>query len=406
MSNISQRIKFIKAEYADIAPMLDERRTRLWCASKARSYDREYNRGGVMVVHRATGVSRSCIYAGLKDLRVPASIEVSRVRQHGGGRKNIEVTQPGVREALDLLVEPTSKGDPESPLRWTCKSTPRLSAELQEQGYDIGKSKVHDILRDMDYNLQGNKKNIEGGKHPDRDAQFKHIYNQTKAMQQLGQPVISVDAKKKENIGNFKNNGREYRPKGKPTEVNVYDFIDKAKGKVAPYGIYDLLKNEGFVNVGISADTAEFAVNSIRLWWYTMGKTTYPAATELMITADCGGSNGYRVRLWKRELQKFATEAGLVITVCHFPPGTSKWNKIEHCLFSFIAQNWRGQPLLTEATVVNLISATTTTKGLAVKAQLDKNIYEKGKTVSAEEMKKIKLVQNHFHGEWNYSIKP
>lgn len=359
-----------------------------------------------MAVHKATKISRTRIYAGLKDLDNQGLLAVERVRKDGGGRKNLEITQSGIREALDRLVEPTSKGDPESPLRWTCQSVASLSAELKKQGYKISKSKVHDLLRDMDYNLQGNRKNIEGGKHPDRNNQFEYIYSQTKEMHKQGQPVISVDTKKKENIGNFKNNGREYRPKGSPREVNVYDFIDKAKGKVSPYGIYDLLKNDGFVNVGISSDTAEFAVHSIRSWWLTVGKQAYPDAKELMITADCGGSNGYRVRLWKRELQKFATEVGLIIKVCHFPPGTSKWNKIEHCLFSFIAQNWRGKPLLTEATVVNLIAATTTKTGLTVKAQLDKNIYEKGIVVSEEEMQKIHLITNDFHGEWNYSIKP
>ena len=407
MLNISKRIEFIKAEYADISQSLDERRIRLWCAAKAKSYNREYARGGVSVVYRATGISRSCIYAGLKEIDSDSSpIVINKVRKSGGGRKNLEFRQPTIREALDSLVEPTSKGDPESPLRWTCKSTPRLSQELKAQGHKIGKSKVHELLRNMNYNLQGNKKTIEGGKHPDRDLQFKHIYSQINTLQKQENPVISVDTKKKENIGNFKNNGREYRPKGTPTEVNVYDFIDKAKGKAAPYGIYDLLRNDGFVNVGISADTAEFAVNSIRFWWLTMGKESYPNAKELMITADCGGSNGYRVRLWKRELQNFATQTGLTIRVCHFPPGTSKWNKIEHCLFSFIAQNWRGKPLLTEATIVNLINATTTTKGLKVQARLDKNIYVKGKVVSKQEMKEIQLIQNKFHGEWNYSICP
>lgn len=401
----TERIEFIKEEYQEIVHALDERRIRLWCAARARAYNREYQKGGVMVLYRATGVSRSCIYAGIAELS-DATIPASRIRKKGGGRKAIEETQQGVRAALDNLVEPESKGDPESPLRWTCKSTPRLSTELRKQGYKIGKSKVHELLCDMRYSLQGNRKNIEGVKHPDRDAQFKHIYSQTKDMHKRHQPVISVDTKKKENIGNFKNNGREYRPVGTPKEVNVYDFIDKAKGKVAPYGIYDLLKNDGFVNVGVSADTAEFAVNSIRSWWYSMGKEAYPKAKEIMITADCGGSNGYRVRLWKHELQKLATEIGLTINVSHFPPGTSKWNKIEHCLFSFISQNWRGEPLLTEATVVKLIAATTTTKGLTVKAELDKNTYEKGRVVSDEEMSAIKLSTNEFHGEWNYSIKP
>lgn len=406
MSITAQAIDLIREEYGEISPCLDERRTRMWCAARARSYDREHGHGGITAVYTATKVSRSCIYAGLEDIGKEQVLEVKRVRRIGGGRKGISTTQPGIYKALDSLVEPFSKGDPETPLRWTCKSTPRLSAELKEQGYNIGKSKVHELLMEMRYSLQNNKKNIEGGKHPDRNAQFEHINNSVKLMHVNGMPVISVDTKKKENIGNFKNNGQEYRPTGNPKEVNVYDFIDKEKGKVSPYGIYDLLKNEGFVNVGISSDTAEFAVNSIRTWWQSMGMQAYPQAKELMITADCGGSNGYRVRLWKIALQKFATETGLILHVCHFPPGTSKWNKIEHRMFSFISQNWRGQPLLTAATVISLITATTTTNGLKIQAKIDTNTYAKGKKISKNEMREIRLTTNPFHGEWNYSISP
>lgn len=298
------------------------------------------------------------------------------------------------------------RGDPESPLRWTCKSTYNLCQQLVLQGYQISQRTVCDLLSQLGYSLQSNRKTEEGGIHPDRNAQFEYINEMIKQFESRGFPAISVDTKKKENVGNYANKGKEYEKKGNPKKVKVYDFIDKKLGKVAPYGIYDLCQNEGFVNVGISSDTAEFAVNSIRSWWNQMGSLKYKDATELMITADCGGSNGNRVRLWKVELQKLANEIGMIINVCHFPPGTSKWNKIEHKMFCHISRNWRGKPLISRQTVVNLIGSTKTNKGLKIKAILDENIYEKGKKISNEELNEVELEKSQFHGEWNYKIKP
>jgi hypothetical protein len=324
----------------------------------------------------------------------------------GEVEKKITDTRPGILEALENLVEPVTRGDPESPLRWTCKSTYHLRDKLLLQGYTISQPQVGKLLRGLGYSLQAPRKTDEGGEHPDRDAQFTYINAQVKIFQARGLPVISVDTKKKENIGNYANKGREYKPKGQPTPVKVYDFVDKTLGKVAPYGIYDIGRNEGLVNVGISHDTAEFAVHSIRTWWYEMGQPVYPAASALLITADGGGSNGSRVRLWKLELQKLADELHMDIHVCHFPPGTSKWNKIEHKMFCYISQNWRGRPLISRETVVQLISNTTTTTGLRIRAELDEKVYKKGRKVSDEELATVNIERATFQGKWNYTIKP
>lgn len=406
MSYVPERLRAIKEEFDDISDSFDERRIRLWCAAKARAYNRIHGRGGVTSVYKATGVSRPRIYVGLKEITSDEKLDKHRIRRKGGGRKKVVEKQPTLLSDLEGLVEPLSRGAPESPLRWTCKSTYKLRDELIAQGYKISQPKVGEVLSGLGYSLQSNRKTKEGGNHPDRNAQFEYINERVTSFQSSGLPAISVDTKKKEKIGNYANNGKEYRKKGQPEEVNVYDFINKELGKVAPYGIYDLFRNEGFVNVGISCDTAEFAVNSIRSWWYEMGKAEYPNATELLITADCGGSNGYRVRLWKIEVQKFADETGMIINVCHFPPGTSKWNKIEHRMFCFISQNWRGRPLITRETVVNLIGNTKAKSGLKIKAKLDENIYEKGKKVTDEELENVCIEKSDFHGEWNYKIKP
>lgn len=405
-SNSEEIIHAIKSEYDDIAFSLDERRRRLWCAAKARAHNRLYGRGGVTAVQKATQVSRPTIYAGLREVEGEEKLELGSNRKRGGGRKGIKEKYPDILRDLENLVEPLSRGDPESPLRWTCKSTYNLCVELVAQGYQISQRKVGDLLSALGYSLQSNRKTEEGGRHPDRNAQFEYINETVKTFHTRGWPAISVDTKKKENIGNYANKGQTYWPKGQPKKVNVYDFMSKELGKVAPYGIYDLSRNEGFVNVGISADTAEFAVNSIRSWWYEMGKQQYIGVPQLLITADCGGSNGYRVRLWKTELQQLANEIGLTIHVCHFPPGTSKWNKIEHKMFCHISRNWKGEPLITRETVINLIGSTKTTSGLTIRVKLDNTIYTKGKEVTDEEMKAVQLEQLDFHGEWNYRIKP
>lgn len=395
------QVKIVKEKFAEIAPHLNERSRRMWSAVEAKSL----GWGGIAIVHQATGISRTTIWTGLADIKV--GLAPDRIRRPGGGRKKKRNQDSKLLGALEKLVEPVTRGDPESPLRWIAKSTRKLAEELQKKGYQVSHAFVGYTLRDdLNYSLQANRKTSEGQSHPDRNAQFLYINEKVKQLVGLGSPVISVDTKKKENLGNFKNSGREYRPKGQPEEVNVYDFIDKRLGKVSPYGVYDVDKNKGWVNVGISGDTAEFAVESIRAWWNRMGKPTYQQAKELLITADCGGSNSYRTRLWKVELQKLANETGLTVHVCHFPPGTSKWNKIEHRMFSFISRNWRGRPLIDRATVINLISNTTTKEGLEIKARLDENHYEKGRKVSDKEMQNLNLSRNDFHGEWNYSISP
>lgn len=396
----------IEAKYQALSGRLDEAALRVWAAAEARSL----GRGGVSAVAKAIGMSRTTIHAGLSELKAPLLSASKgsgrpRVRAAGGGRKKLVDKDASLLIALDALVEPTSRGDPMSPLRWTCKSTYRLSEELKRQGYDVSQRTVCDLLSQMGFSLQSTRKTREGGKHEDRDAQFAHIAKTVADYQAAGDPVISVDTKKKELIGDFKNAGREWQPAGTPEEVRVYDFIDSELGKVAPYGIYDLTTNTGWVNVGIDHDTAEFAVESIRRWWREMGEVVYPRARRLLITADCGGSNGYRVRLWRRELQKLADELQLPVQVCHFPPGTSKWNKIEHRMFCHITANWRGRPLISREVVVNLIGSTTTREGLRIKATLDENTYAPGIKVSDEELSTLAIERDEFHGEWNYRLR-
>jgi len=397
-----EAIADIRAKYYGISFCLNERSRRVWAATEASSY----GWGGITAVSQATGIDPKTVRKGLLELDDSRRAPDDRVRRKGGGRKKLTDTYKGLLDDLESLLEPMSRGDPQSPLRWTSRSTYNLSDELRKKGYSVCQRSICTLLADLGYSLQSNKKSKEGANHPDRDAQFQYIYERVKCFQSRKSPVVSVDTKKKENIGEFKNAGREYHKKGAPTEVKVHDFPDKRLGKVSPYGVYDLSNNNGWVSVGISADTAEFAVHSIRSWWYIMGKEAYPHARELLITADCGGSNGHRVRLWKVEMQKLATELDMEISVCHFPPGTSKWNKIEHRMFSYISQNWRGKPLITRETVVNLIAGTTTTKGLEIRAVLDENVYEKGIKVTDEEMAGINLVRADFHSEWNYKILP
>ena len=381
---------------------MDERHRRLWAGTEARAL----GRGGIAVVARATGLARNTIVRGLAEISQKRALSPSRVRRPGGGRKRATVLAPGLTAALEELVEPVTRGDPESPLRWTLKSTRRLAEELITQGYEVSHTLVAGLLHDLEYSLQGNRKTLEGASHPDRNAQFEHINEAVKAQMKRDQPAISVDTKKKELVGRFKNAGRTWRPPGKPEKVKVHDFLDPAKGKAIPYGVYDLGRNLGWVSVGVDHDTATFAVETIRRWWRELGRQHYPEARSLLITADSGGSNGSRLRLWKWELQKLAQQTGLVISVCHLPPGTSKWNRIEHRLFSFISQNWRGQPLLTHAAIVNLIAATKTTTGLKVRCVLDTRRYLKNVTVTDEQMASINLKPDTFHGDWNYSIRP
>jgi hypothetical protein len=399
MSITLEDIELIKQKYLAINSCLNEKGRRLWAAVEAQSY----GRGGIALVCKATGISNATVHKGLKELKSPIG---TRVRVKGGGRKKATEAQPGLLKALDSLVDPYSKGDPEKPLKWTTKSTRNLTNALKSQGFSICPTTTGRLLHQLGYSLQANKKTLENSSHEDRDTQFKYINSSVMSMQANSQPAISVDSKKKENIGNYKNNGREYNKKGRPIEVNGHDFPNAKLGKVVPYGIYDIDKNEGWVSVGISSDTSKFAVNAIRSWWYSNGIKTYSNASELLITADCGGSNGYRTRLWKIELQKFANETNLKIHIRHFPPGTSKWNKIEHRLFSYISKNWRGKPLINRETVVNLIANTKTTKGLTVSAVLDQNNYKKGIKVTDKEMAGININGDKFHPEWNYTITP
>jgi DNA-binding phage protein len=392
----------IKKRFESIEPFLDERMRRLLAAAEAAAI----GHGGIAKVSRATGVSRPTIAAGLEDLADPSLAETKRVRRVGGGRKRTVDTDPTLVQDLESLIEPTTRGDPESPLRWTSKSVRKLARELNGMGHQVSHRLVAELLHELDYSLQANRKTTEGDSHPDRDVQFEHINAQVKTFQAAGQPAISVDTKKKELVGDFKNGGREWQPQGEPEKVRVHDFLIPELGKVAPYGIYDMTHNLGWVNVGIDHDTAAFAVESIRRWWYSMGQPLYPEARQLLITADGGGSNGYRLRLWKVELQKLADETGLSITVCHLPPGTSKWNKIEHRLFSYISQNWRGKPLVSYEVIVNLIAATTTTTGLRVHSEIDTQLYPKGVKVSDAELAQVNIERDDFHGEWNYTISP
>jgi hypothetical protein len=363
-------------------------------------------RGGISAVSAATGLAHSTIRRGIRELDTGDTPPPGRQRRIGAGRKAAEVVDPGVKAALGRLVEPESRGDPQSPLRWTCKSTRHLARELTAQGHPVGSTTVRRLLKEAGYSLQANRKTREGQSHPDHDAQFRYINDRVKAQQRRGQPAISVDTKKKETLGNLKNAGQTWRPKGRPREVDTHDFPDPRKGKAVPYGVYDLRHNEAWVSVGISSDTAEFAVESIRGWWKRLGRRRYRHATRLLITADSGGSNSSRNRLWKFELQKLSEETGLNIEVCHFPPGTSKWNKIEHRLFCHVTRNWQGQPLETFEVVVNLIGSTTTESGLKVHAAIDASTYEKGRKVSDEELAQVNIKPSEFHGEWNYVIRP
>ena len=396
----------IRERYNRLENALDERARRLFVATEALSM----GYGGIALVRRATGVAVRTIGAGIRELkeleRGPAPTGAARIRKPGGGRKKTVSKDPTLISALERLIEPGTRGDPQSPLRWTCKSVRRLASELVEQGHAVSKDVVARLLRQMDYSLQANQKIKEGGTHPDRNAQFEHINAKVQQAIDTKNPAISVDTKKKELVGDFKNGGRELRPKGNPEPVRVHDFIIPELGKAAPYGVYDIAHNEAWVSVGIDHDTASFAVEAIRRWWNAMGREAFPRAEKLLITADGGGSNGSRVRLWKVELQTLANELGMPIEVCHFPPGTSKWNKIEHRLFSFITQNWRGKPLVTHQVIVSLIAATTTRAGLKVQAMLDENLYPKGRKVSDKQLATIQLQRDEFHGDWNYAILP
>jgi hypothetical protein len=392
----------VQQRFSVVAPYLTEQSRRFWAAAEALTIGRRGN----AIVAEATGLSRTTILKARQELAAATPPPVQRQRRLGGGRKPLAEVDATLLADLDRLIDPLTRGDPQSPLRWTCKSTYHLATALQQQGHVISQPTVYRLLVTLGYSLQSNRKSEEGADHPDRDAQFQFIYRLVKRFQRQGQPVISVDTKKKENVGNFAQGGQEWEPKGQPQKVKAHDFRAKGEAKVNPYGVYDQTEDVGWVNVGISHDTAQFAVASIRGWWQKLGQERYPAAEDLLITADAGGSNGYRTRLWKRELQKLADEMQLTIWVCHFPPGTSKWNKIEHRLFSFISKNWRGRPLDSLATVVNLICNTKTQTGLYVEASLDYASYEKGLKVSKEEMEQLNLKRDKFHGEWNYRLIP
>ena len=396
----------IQQKYAALDPVMDERLRRQWAATEANAL----GWGGVSLVARATGLARNTIAHGVRDLveraKTPRAPVPALLRKAGAGRRRLTQTDPTLLPALDALVDPVTRGHPESPLRWTCKSTRQLAEQLQRQKHAVSDRTVAALLQQEGYSLQANRKTQEGKQHPDRNAQFEYIHEQVLAFHQRRQPVISVDTKKKELVGEFKNAGQEWQPQGEPEKVRVHDFPDPELGKAIPYGVYDLASNEGWVNVGITHDTARFAVASIRRWWQEMGARRFPRAHELMITADGGGSNSYRNRLWKVALQELADDIELTLRVRHFPPGTSKWNKIEHRMFCFITKNWRGRPLLTYETIVNLIANTSTREGLIVKAALDETDYKVGIKVSDEELAKVRLAPETFHGEWNYTIRP
>lgn len=399
--------ELIRKRYKLLAPLLDERRLRLYVGAEALAL----GYGGISLVSQATGVSRPTITTGCKELlgtgrSQPLQAVSGRVREPGGGRKRAVDMDKTLVTDLESLIEPMTRGDPESPLRWTSKSVRKLADELKRMGHQTSHRMVAGLLHELGYSLQANRKTLEGSSHPDRDAQFEYIHQKVKEFQASAQPVISVDTKKKELVGNFKNHGRELRPRGDPERVRVHDFVIPELGKVAPYGVYDQTKNTGWVNVGTDHDTAAFAVESIRRWWNTMGQQVYPKAHRLLVTADSGGSNSYRTRLWKTELQKLANETGLEVSVCHLPPGTSKWNKIEHRLFCYISQNWRGKPLVSHEVIVNLIAATTTGTGLTVRCELDTNKYPKGIRITDEELNQVNIIRDQFRGEWNYAIKP
>jgi hypothetical protein len=392
----------LQAKLVGVWPLLDERTRRLMAASEAWAL----GHGGISKVSRACGLSRKAIAKGMREIEAGTAPPPGRIRQPGAGRKKITAHDPGLLPALERFIEPETRGDPESPLRWTCKSTRTLAARLTRQKHPISHMKVAQLLQEQGYSLQGNRKTEEGGDHPDRDAQFHHINTQVRRALAKGTPVISVDTKKKELVGNYENKGRQWLPAKKPVKVQGHDFPYPDVPRAYPYGVYDLERNTGFVNVGTDHDTGAFAVASIRGWWRHEGRRLYPGAKHVLITADGGGSNGSRLRLWKLELQKLADDTGLSLSVCHFPPGTSKWNKIEHRLFSFISSNWRGEPLRDYETIVKLISGTATAKGLKVTCRLDRRKYPTGRKVTDEEMKHVNLERHKFHGEWNYTISP
>ena len=398
----AQVVEWIREKYVAIASDLDERARRRWAAAEARSL----GWGGISAVAEATGMSDRTIRTGIQELDNPHAATTERQRRVGGGRKRLEEQQPELIQALEGLVDAGTRGDPMSPLRWTCKSTRALARELSEQGFQVSRTKISELLQTQGDSLQANRKTIEGKQHPDRDAQFEHINTRVRAYQRTGQPVISIDTKKKEPLGKMKNPGRTYRRKGDPERVKTHDFPDRELGKAVPYGVYDVTANEAGVTVGVSHDTAEFAVAAIRRWWRRLGAERYPSAKRLLITADCGGSNSPRTRLWRWALQTFANETGLKLELCHYPPGTSKWNKIEHRLFCHITRNWQGVPLESYEIVVNLIGATRTEKGLEVQAWLDESEYEKSKQVSDDQLAEVRIIRDDFHGEWNYKILP
>jgi transposase len=399
-------VQGIESRYVALATLMDERMRRQWAAAEAKSL----GWGGVLAVSQATGISRNTITKGLAELKArqrrPQASPPNRLRKSGGGRKPVTETDTELAAALERLVDAGTRGDPRSPLRWTCKSTTQLARELTRQGHPISSSTVGRLLKAAGYSLQSNRKTKEGSQHPDRNAQFEHINATVIGFQRRAQPVISVDTKKKELIGNFKNQGREWRPQGEPEEVQVHDFLDKQLGKAIPYGVYDVTENQGWVSVGIDHDTAHFAAEAIRRWWKKMGAKRHPRAKELLITADGGGSNGSRSRLWKVALQDLANRLEMPLRVCHFPPGTSKWNKIEHRMFCHITQNWRGRPLVSHDVVINLIANTATAQGLKIKAELDRRQYPTGIKVTDEQLARIHLKPFRFHGDWNYTILP
>ena len=397
-------INEIQKRYESMKPFLnDERLRRTWAASEAKIL----GHGGLKVLSKITGLTDATITKGMNEINNPSKIDISRVRIPGGGRKTVEEVYPGVTEALKKILEETTSGTPMSPLKWTTMGLTEQKAMLHKQGYPISHVTIMKLANELEYSLQGNMKTISSGaQNPDRNAQFEHINAMVIEFQANGQPVISIDTKKKENVGNYENKGKEYRPKGNPREVKDHDFIDKKLGKVAPYGIYDITQNDGMVNVGVDSDTATFAVESIRRWWQMMGQPVYPKAKQLLITCDGGGSNGSRNRLWKREIQTLSTELNMEIAICHYPPGTSKWNKIEHRMFSYISKHWRGIPLISHEVVINLIASTTTKTGFTVQCVLDENSYKTGIKVSDEDLEKINMRKNDFYGEWNYSIFP
>jgi hypothetical protein len=404
-------IDAIRKKYERLSPIMDERMRRYWAACEALALPR----GGIAAVTQATGLSRTTLWAGIRELQERDNLVLEdeefagcseRIRRPGGGRQPLAQSDPGLLTALEALVEPTTRGNPQTPLLWTCKSTHNLAEELSKQGHEVCDRTVATLLHGLGYSLQGNRKAKEGASHPDRNAQFEHISKRVKDFQHRGQPVVSVDTKKKELVGDFKNAGREWRPQGQPEPVRAKDFKDKKLGKVNPYGVYDLTCNQGWVSVGVDHDTAEFATATLGRWWREMGKPLYPQAKELLVTADGGGSNSSRVHLWKVALQRLANDVGLRISVCHFPPGTSKWNKIEHRMFCHITRNWRAHPLVSRAVIVDLIGHTTTKTGLRIRAELDLSAYPTGIKVAAEQLADVRITRDSFHGEWNYTIFP